>query len=142
MQRLAFDKIEASGHRNVRGTHRTTFEVTREEELGRRGTCIIAVSASKAASHLDQELKRSLKQGARLRTAVRVGGLCDVIWGIGSTALSIESMSSMVFRKSDFIDDRTVCLNCDKSASDIDRRIISALKSPETKMSMELESFR
>ncbi len=141
MHCVALDCIEATGHPNVRATHNTTFEVTRETELGKKGTCIIAVSANKAASDLDEELKKSLEAGAKLKIIVRTGELSDVVWGNGSADLRFSNSTSMVFRKSSFIDDRTVCINCDKSASDIDKRIVSALRSPTTRMSMELESF-
>ena len=39
-------KIIAYGHKNVRGTHKTTFEITKDKDLTERGTCIIGVNAS------------------------------------------------------------------------------------------------
>ena len=141
MRSLAFDSVEGIGHPEVRATHRTTFEITREAKLTKRGTCILAVSANKAASDLDEKLKESLKAGARLKITIRTGGLSDVIWGLGSADLKFGDLTSMVFRKSNFVDDRTVCIECNKSASEIDRRIISMLALPTTRMLMELEGF-
>jgi hypothetical protein len=40
-----FEKIEAWGHPNVSANNRTTFEVTKEDHLTRRGDCIIAINA-------------------------------------------------------------------------------------------------
>jgi hypothetical protein len=37
--------IEARGHKKIRGTHRTTFEFTKEAHLTERGDCIIGVRA-------------------------------------------------------------------------------------------------
>ena len=44
--------FEAWGHVNVRATHRSTFEVTREPSLTPRGDCIVGVSSEVGAAGL------------------------------------------------------------------------------------------
>ena len=37
--------VIARGHPNIRATHKTTLEVTKEKELSPRGDCIIGICA-------------------------------------------------------------------------------------------------
>ena len=46
--------LTAYGHPNVTATHRTTFEITKEDELSLAGSCIIAVGADKGALDLSR----------------------------------------------------------------------------------------
>ncbi len=65
------------GHPLVRGgTHRTTFEVTKDETLTETGgDCIIAVAADKGAADLDSGLKALLcDDRAVLTTRLTAGG--------------------------------------------------------------------
>jgi len=50
--------IIAHGHVNILATNKTTFEITKEEHLSKKGDCIIAVSADKALSDFDETFKR------------------------------------------------------------------------------------
>ena len=43
------EELFAQGHPNILGTHRMTFEITKEHELSRRGDCIIAVNDDQGA---------------------------------------------------------------------------------------------
>ena len=49
--------ITAFGHKNVRATHRTTLEITKDEELSVRGDCIVAVAADKGFFDLKPKFK-------------------------------------------------------------------------------------
>ncbi|HRX33916.1 MAG TPA: DUF371 domain-containing protein, partial [Methanoregulaceae archaeon] len=37
------ERICCRGHHNIRGTHRSTFQVTTETDLSPRGDCVIGV---------------------------------------------------------------------------------------------------
>ncbi|MEM2023054.1 MAG: DUF371 domain-containing protein [Archaeoglobaceae archaeon] len=53
--------IFARGHKNLRATHRTTLEVTKESYLTPRGNCIVGVKASSSARDLPEWLKKEIK---------------------------------------------------------------------------------
>ena len=53
--------IYARGHENIKATHKTTMEITKDPYLTPRGDCIIAVKANKAALDLSRRLIEKLK---------------------------------------------------------------------------------
>ncbi|WP_099212191.1 DUF371 domain-containing protein [Thermococcus henrietii] len=130
--------IHCRGHENVRATHRSTLEITTEDFLTPRGDCIICVSADKALSDLSEEFKDALRRGARLRVVIRAGNLSDELTAYGSPNLKLESPVSMVIRRSDYIDARTLAIKATKSAKDIKRELVELLRNPETIVTVEL----
>ncbi|WP_456367922.1 DUF371 domain-containing protein [Thermococcus sp.] len=130
--------IHCRGHENVRATHRSTLEFTREDYLTPRGDCIICVSADKALRDLSEEFREALRRGAKLRIVIRAGDVEDEVIAYGSPELRLESPVSMVVRKSSYVDGRTLAIRADKSAKDIKRELVELLKSPETKVVVEL----
>ncbi|MCK4287422.1 MAG: DUF371 domain-containing protein, partial [Candidatus Lokiarchaeota archaeon] len=60
-------------------------------------------------------------------------------YGFGNKELKLQDKSDMVFRKSDFICDRTVLINCSKSSNELSRELIDKLKNPERKLSLTFE---
>ena len=68
-------EFRAWGHPNIRATHPTTLEVTREPHLTLRGDCIVAVKAELAALSLPQTLKRLIqREGSTVILELEVGG--------------------------------------------------------------------
>jgi len=130
--------IHCRGHKNVRATHRSTLEFTREDYLTPRGDCIICVSADKALRDLSEEFREALRRGAKLRIVIRAGDVEDEVIAYGSPELRLESPVSMVVRKSSYVDGRTLAIRANKSAKDIKRELVELLKSPETKVVVEL----
>jgi hypothetical protein len=121
--------INARGHSNVRSMHKTTLEVTREAHLTPRGDCIIAVSGDKAMPQLPEEFKARLRDdSAVLEINIECNGIRDVVRAHGSKHLILTHPTDLVVRKSDFIDDRTLAIKADKSARDLDRRLVQELK--------------
>ena len=122
------EKITAYGHQNIRATHRTTFEITCEKDLSIRGNCIIGVKADKSARKLDEKTKKLLKNdNSYVFIILKSGELYDLIIAKGSSKLLLSSNKSMVFRKSEYIDDRTVAIHSNKASYDIDRALIEKL---------------
>lgn len=130
--------IHCRGHPNVKATHRSTLEFTKEDYLTPRGDCIICVEADKGINDLSEEFKKALKEGRRLRIRIQVGDLADEVIAEGSEDLILDHPYSMVIRKSDYIDARTLAVRANKAARDIDRKIIEMLKKPETEAEVEL----
>ncbi len=112
-----------------------TFEITREPELSRRGDCVIAVNATKGPREMSPQFKKACtREGCRIVVELEVEGLFDVIRGEGCPELSFTHPTEMVGRKSSYTSDRTIMVRADKAACDLDRRLIKALKSPETRL--------
>lgn len=132
------ETIKCRGHRNVRATHRSTLEFTKEDYLTPRGDCIICVEADKAINDLSEEFKNALKAGKKLLIRIKVGELEDEVVAWGSPKLILDHSYSIVVRKSDYIDGRTLAIKANKAAKDIDRRIVERLKNPETEAVIEL----
>jgi len=130
--------IHCRGHENVKAIHRSTLEITREDFLTPRGDCIICVSADKALSDLSMEFKNALRRGARLRVVILAGEISDELIAYGSPELKLESPVSMVIRKSDYVDARTLAIRANKAAKDIKRELVELLRSPETLVTVEL----
>lgn len=126
------------GHENVKATHKSTLEITKENFLTPRGDCIICISANKALRDLSKDIKDALKQGKRIRIIIRVEELVDEIIAWGDPRLILDSDVSIVIRKSRYIDGRTLAIRANKAAKDIDRRIIERLKNPNAVAIIEL----
>ncbi len=133
------EKIIARGHKNIRATHKTTFEITREQKISTRADCIIAVGASAAATNLTEEFKKHAKKiDAIIEVIIEVDGLIEQITGKGSPQLTFSHPTDLVGRKSAFISDRTFLINSDKAAIDLDRRLVEQLKKPDTEITITL----
>jgi len=124
--------IAAYGHGNVKATHKSTFEITKEKELSVRGDCIVAVSADKGLHDLKSEFKELLRrENARLTIFIDAGGVTDTVKAFGSPRLILSHPTDIVVRKSDFICHRTLAVRADKAACDLSRVLVEKLKNPE-----------
>lgn len=126
------------GHQNIFSSHKSTFEFTKDLHLSTRGDCIIGIGSSIAPLDFKTETKELLKSGARFEIFFQAGDLIERIKGKGHPMLALTHPSDMVFRKSDFISDRTVLIRCDKSAQEIDRDLIALMRIPNTIMEVNL----
>ena len=128
-KRIAVEVIKAKGHPNVKALHKTTIEITKENFLTKRGDCIIGISADKSAVELSDDFKEiALCSNSLIILILIIDRLIDVVVAEGSKDLTLKSDTSIVIRKSKYIDDRTIALNANKAARDINREIINELK--------------
>jgi len=130
------EEIVARGHPNIRATHRTTLEVTKEKEVTPRGDCIIGVNAEKAVSDLNEGLKFWLKSGGKIKIEIVLPDydLKDELMAYGDPRLTFKHNADVVIRRSDFVCDRTLAVRSNKSARDISREIVELLKDPYTEL--------
>jgi hypothetical protein len=134
-----FEEVTAQGHANILGTHRMTFEVTKDQDLSKRGDCVIGVNANKAPADFSFEFKEACRhEGARMTVRLEASGITEIIQGLGSRSLSFAHPREMVGRKSSFSSDRTIMIRADKAACDLDRRLIEALRLPQTKLTVRI----
>jgi hypothetical protein len=133
------EKICAYGHENVRSTHETTFEITKEKSLTERGDCIIAVGATKGARELSLEFREAAKRkAAKITITVEAGGVKEAIKARGTPRLLLTHPKDLVVRKSDYVCGRTVAVGADKAASDFSRELVDKLKNPLQKVTITL----
>ena len=130
------DTIEIMGHPFIQCIHNTTIELTKDNYLTKKGTCILGIKASKACYDLNPLLKKKIKNGEKIDVIIKVDDISESFCGYGNKKLTLLSKKDMVFRKSDFICDRTILINCTKSSNELNRNIIKKLINPKKKFSI------
>ena len=131
----------AHGHKNVLSTHKTTFEVTKESILSKRGNCIVAVGATIGAIDLPVEFKKAAtKENTAIKITIEADNLKEKVKAKGSPKLSFTHITDLVVRKSDYICGRTLAINADKASVDFSRDLIEKLKNPKQKVKITLEA--
>jgi len=131
--------INAHGHENIGANHKSTFEITKDEELTERGGCIVALGASKGAIDLSDGFKKILcNNDARLTIILEANGRKEVAVGMGSKLLTLKDEKDLVVRKSDFTCDRTLMIKSGKAAIDFDRSFIDSLRNSNTEINIKL----
>ena len=121
------EEIDLYGHENILCTHNTTIEITKDMHLTKRVNCILCINASKACNDLNPELKKKLQQNKKVRISIKIDDLIDSFYGFGSSDLLLSNKKDMVFRKSNFICERTVLINCTKSSTELNRDLVNKL---------------
>lgn len=133
------DVLYAKGHPNIKATHKTTLEITKEEHVTPRGDCIIAINATKAVKDLDPVLKSIIRRNdAIIIVVLETDNLKDVILAMGSQELLLSSDNKIIIRKSTYIEPATLGIRSNKAARDIDRRLIERLKNPDTVLKIKI----
>ncbi len=119
--------VEARGHKLIRCTHRNTIEITKDKEITEKGTCIIACKSNKAVR--DLENIRELLKNDKTIVVVKfhIKDIEDIVICRGSKNLILTNDRKIIIRKSNYIDDATLCIESNKASIDIDRRIIHYL---------------
>ncbi|MBP2142895.1 hypothetical protein J2127_000036 [Methanococcus voltae] len=137
-------KFKAKGHKNVKSTHKSTLEITKEDYLTPAGDCIVAINSSMAINDLPEEFKEQLKQGKSLKITLECKNnktneiYIDTIISKGSKDLILNHDTDMVIRKSTHICPRTLSINADKSAKNLNRDLINCLEE-ENELLIEFE---
>lgn len=119
--------IRASGHEHVSARHASTLEVTTDDWLTPAGDCIIGIAADRAASSFPRDFVSRARGGADVVMTLTVDGHTERIRGRGDSRLTFESERSLVVRTSEYVDDRTVMVEADTAARDLDREFVAAL---------------
>jgi hypothetical protein len=133
------DTINATGHPFIQCSHSTTIELTKDDYLTKKGTCILGIKASKACFDLTPELNHKILNGDKIDVIIKADDIFDSFHGYGSKLLTLLSKKDMVFRKSNFICDRTVLIKCTKSSLDLNRSLIKKLTNVDQQISIDFE---
>ena len=123
--------IHAKGHSNVKSTHKTTLEITKEDYLTPKGDCIIGISADKSMADFSDELREKIRNSDKIIVEIVVGDLKETIIGKGHKDLILNHPTDIVIRKSNFICPRTLMINASKSGKELNHKIVEKLKKGE-----------
>jgi len=115
------------GHPNVLSQHKNTIEFTREEHLTKKGDCILGVNADFNLS----EIKEITSNFSEIEIIIRCGDMEEKIRA--KVNKNFNHDGEIVIRKSDFLSERTLGINADRVAIDIDRKMVDKLKDSEAK---------
>ena len=122
-------KIHAKGHGNVLSKHKSTFEITKDQDLTLSGDCIIGVDMDKTMKDIPSSLKEKIKnENTKIIVKLSTENGKDEIIGYGHRDLSLNHPTDIVCRKSDFICSRTLMIKSNKASCDLNREIIKDLK--------------
>lgn len=125
----ATEVIRCHGHPLVSASHPTTFEVTAEENLTENGHCIIGIKADKGAAGLAQRFREVLcHDDAELETTLGCGGIEVVVRARGSTAMTLDHPTDLVWRKSRFVCGRTIGICSDHVAATLPEELVALLR--------------
>ena len=136
--------VFAHGHENIQATHETTFEITKEPTLTKRGDCIIAVEATKGAADLPLEFKEAArKKGAQITITIEAGELKEIVRAKGSPRLLFTHPTDLVVRKTDYVCGRTLAIRAGKAASDLSRKLVEKIRgsSQRIRITLAVESY-
>ena len=118
--------IKARGHPNIKATHRTTIEVTKDNYLTGRGDCILGIDADKSLKDMKEFLDQNKKR--EIKVDLVVENLVESIKGYLDPRLTFLDEKDIVIRKSSYICDRTLMIHASKSAAEINRKIVRKLR--------------
>ena len=122
-------KILTKGHKNVSSKHKSTFEITKDAEIGPTADCIIGTDMDKTMLNFPPEFKDKIADSnTRITVKLKTENGYDEITGWGHEDLTLTHPTDIVIRKSDFTCSRTLMINADKAAKDLDGNLIEDLK--------------
>ncbi len=131
--------VFARGHKNIQSTHKTTFEITKEQSLTKRGNCVVAVESTMGASDISREFREAArKRGAEITIKIEAGKLRETVKAKGSPQLLFTHPTDLVIRKSDYVCGRTVAIRADKAAKDFSRAIVEKIRDSNQKIRITL----
>ena len=119
----------ARGPENITSHHKSTFEITTDKTLTLKGDCIIGVCSNTILNDLPSTLKEKIKtDNTKIELILETDNAHDSIIGFGCSKLTLNHPTDMVCRKSDFTCNRTLMINSNKAARDLDKDLINDLK--------------
>ena len=122
-------KIRTKGHKNVSSLHKSTFEITKDAEIGPTADCIIGVDMDGSMLNFPVEFKEKIADSnTKIKVILDTENGHDEITGYGHEDLTLTHPTDIVCRKSDYTCSRTLMIKADKAARDLDLDLIEDLK--------------
>ncbi|PIO07041.1 DUF371 domain-containing protein [Candidatus Woesearchaeota archaeon CG08_land_8_20_14_0_20_43_7] len=110
------------------GLHRNTFEFTKDSHLTLRGDCIIGINAD----HVPKAMS------GKITIFLECRGITDQVEAIANE--DFTSDHEVVIRITEYVDQRTFAIRATKAAKDIKRELIDALKNPNARLHIKIQS--
>ena len=130
-------KFHAYGHPNILGTHKTTLEFTKDDDISSNGNCIVGVKADFELSILKEFIKKTGNGNVKMTIEAPDGKIKETMHG--KLNPGFNSNREIVIRKTGFISERTIIINSNKSSFELDRNLIDYLKEKEAKITITIE---
>lgn len=125
-------KIHTKGHKNVTSKHKSTFEITKDPEIGITADCIIGVDMDKSMLDFPQDFKEKIANSeTEIIMKLKTINGCDEIHGYGDENLTLTHPTDIVCRKSDYTCNRTLMIKADKASRDLDSNLVNDLSNGE-----------
>ena len=122
-------KIKTKGHKNVTSNHKSTFEITKDSQIGIQADCIIGTDMDKSMLDFPDEFKKLVaNSNIKITVILDTENGHDEIIGFGHEDLTLTHPTDIVCRKSDYICSRTLMIKANKSARELDDKLIEDLK--------------
>ena len=122
-------KIRTMGHKNVTSHHKSTFEITKDAEIGPTADCIIGTDMDKSMLNFPQEFKDKIANSDTIITVVLdTENGHDEITGHGHEDLTLTHPTDIVCRTSEYTCSRTLMIKANKAAKDLDESLVEDLK--------------
>ena len=115
-------RFSAKGHPNIRATHKTTIEFTKEKEMHVRGDCIVGVDADFDTD----KLKEFVQQHDDVRILIKVEDISEEIYAKTNKIFADEK--EIVIRMGEHASTRTFAVRADKAAKHLNREMIERLQ--------------
>jgi len=133
-------KFNAYGHPNILGTHKTTLEFTKDNELSLNGDCIVGVNADFELKEIKNFIENSNNKKIliTIKTISKNKKIKDMI--LAELNLNFSDEKELVIRKTDFVSERTFATKANKAAFDLGRDLIGFLKEKKNKVSIIIEN--
>ena len=125
-------KIKSKGHKNVSSAHKSTFEITKDAEIGPTADCIIGVDMDETMLDFSKEFKEKIANSdTKIAVLLDTPNAHDEIIGFGHEDLTLSHPTDIVCRTSDYTCSRTLMIKSSKAARDLDLDLINDLKNEE-----------
>jgi hypothetical protein len=128
-------EFSAKGHPNIRGSHRTTLEFTKDSEVSIHGDCILGVCADFDIKKLHIFVREHYNK--RIKILISSGSFRDEL--TAELNPNFSDTHEIVIRKSEFISPRTFAIKASKACVDLNRDLINNLKDKIVNISVQIE---
>ena len=131
-------KFHAYGHPHILGTHKTTFEFTKDGEISLEGDCIVGVKADFELSKLRELIEKSSNKNVTITIELPDKKIKETI--LAAINPNFGDDRELVIRKTNFISKRTFATSSDKAAFELNRELIRFLRKKSAKLSVIIEN--
>ena len=134
-------KLTTKGHSNVTSKHKSTFEITKDSEIGIAADCIIGTGMDKSMCDFPKDFKDMIANSStEIHVILDTPNGHDEIIGWGHENLTLTHPTDIVCRTSDYTCSRTLMIKANKAAKDLDSNLINDLKN-EKIMEVEIKLY-